>query len=72
MVTYGLGVEILWEHKGYSVILFRQTVPNGQCAKAIVNNGAISWVMRDCSEATEKYFACQRRQNLEDIGDWKA
>jgi hypothetical protein len=46
-----------------------QPNPNGQCAKAMLSNGTTVWLMRDCAETSGKQFVCQKRQNLEDIGE---
>jgi hypothetical protein len=42
---------------------------NGACVKAVLENGEARWSKHSCSDVTGRSFVCQRRQNIEDVGE---
>jgi len=50
--------------------LFSNADPNGLCAKAVLETNGIVWSKTSCSDATGKGYVCQRRQNVEEIGEF--
>ena len=50
--------------------LFSHTDSNGLCAKAVLDTNGIVWSKTSCSDSTGKGYVCQRRQNVEEIGEF--